>query len=40
MNYKHLAAKKLRDAIMEALDAVGLPDKTEQMPSDLSGGQA
>ena len=24
---------------MEALDAVGLPDKTDQMPADLSGGQ-
>jgi phospholipid/cholesterol/gamma-HCH transport system ATP-binding protein len=39
MNYKHLGSKEIKDAIMEALDAVGLPDKKDQMPSDLSGGQ-
>ncbi len=39
MNFKHLGRQETRDAVMEALDAVGLTDKTDQMPSDLSGGQ-
>jgi phospholipid/cholesterol/gamma-HCH transport system ATP-binding protein len=39
MNFKHLGRKEIKDAVMEALDAVGLTDKTDQMPSDLSGGQ-
>ena len=39
MNFKHLGKKEIKDAVMEALDAVGLTDKTDQMPSDLSGGQ-
>jgi phospholipid/cholesterol/gamma-HCH transport system ATP-binding protein len=39
MNVKHLTKKEIDDAVMEALDAVGLKDKVRQMPSDLSGGQ-
>jgi len=39
MNFKHLGSKEIKDAVMEALDAVGLPDKTGEMPADLSGGQ-
>jgi len=39
MNRKHLTKKELSDAVDEVLDAVGLSDKREQMPSDLSGGQ-
>jgi phospholipid/cholesterol/gamma-HCH transport system ATP-binding protein len=39
MNFQHLSIKEIKDAVMEALDAVGLPDKTGQMPADLSGGQ-
>ena len=39
MNRKQLTKKEISDAIDEVLDAVGLSDKREQMPSDLSGGQ-
>ncbi|MBK5286693.1 MAG: ATP-binding cassette domain-containing protein [Bacteroidia bacterium] len=39
MNVKHLTKKEIDAAVMEALDAVGLEDKINQMPSDLSGGQ-
>jgi len=39
MNMKNLSKKNIDDAIEEVLDAVGLKDKINQMPSDLSGGQ-
>jgi phospholipid/cholesterol/gamma-HCH transport system ATP-binding protein len=39
MNFKHLKEKEVDQAVEEALSAVGLLDKLEQMPSDLSGGQ-
>ena len=39
MNNKHLGRKDINKAVEEVLDAVGLKDKLNQMPSDLSGGQ-
>ena len=39
MNIKNLGKKEVADAVYEVLDAVGLKDKLNQMPSDLSGGQ-
>lgn len=39
MNFKHLKEKEVDQAVEEALSAVGLLDKLEQMPADLSGGQ-
>ncbi|HOZ50512.1 MAG TPA: ATP-binding cassette domain-containing protein [Chitinophagaceae bacterium] len=39
MNTKHLTSKEIDMAVDEALDAVGLKDKRNQMPADLSGGQ-
>jgi phospholipid/cholesterol/gamma-HCH transport system ATP-binding protein len=39
MNFKHLKEKAVDQAVEEALSAVGLLDKLEQMPADLSGGQ-
>jgi len=39
MNRKHLTKKEIAVAVDEVLDAVGLKDKKEQLPSDLSGGQ-
>jgi len=38
-NFKHLTSKEIDTAVIEVLDAVGLREKIEQMPSDLSGGQ-
>ena len=39
MNVKNLTTKQVDDAVAEALDAVGLKDKIDEMPADLSGGQ-
>jgi phospholipid/cholesterol/gamma-HCH transport system ATP-binding protein len=39
MNMKDLSKKEINDAVGEVLEAVGLKDKMERMPSDLSGGQ-
>lgn len=39
MNKKNLSKKEIDTAVEEVLDAVGLKDKINEMPSDLSGGQ-
>jgi phospholipid/cholesterol/gamma-HCH transport system ATP-binding protein len=39
MNFKTLSKKEINTAIEEVLDAVGLKNKMNEMPSDLSGGQ-
>jgi len=39
MNFKNLTKKEIDNAVEEVLDAVGLKNKINQMPSDLSGGQ-
>ncbi len=39
MNFKNLRKKEVDSAVQEVLEAVGLHDKINQMPSDLSGGQ-
>jgi phospholipid/cholesterol/gamma-HCH transport system ATP-binding protein len=39
MNFKSLTKKEIDIAVEEVLDAVGLLDKINQLPSDLSGGQ-
>jgi phospholipid/cholesterol/gamma-HCH transport system ATP-binding protein len=39
MNVKNLAKAEVDHAVNEVLDAVGLANKSKQMPSDLSGGQ-
>lgn len=39
MNRKNLTKKEIAMAVDEVLEAVGLKDKKEQLPSDLSGGQ-
>jgi phospholipid/cholesterol/gamma-HCH transport system ATP-binding protein len=39
MNFKDLKKAQVNEAVEEALEAVGLLNKIEQMPADLSGGQ-
>lgn len=39
MNMKNLNKNEIREAVEGVLEAVGLKDKLNQMPSDLSGGQ-
>ena len=39
MNIKHLSKKEVTYAVEEVLEAVGLKDKINAMPADLSGGQ-
>ena len=39
MNVKNLTKAEVDHAVNEVLDAVGLANKSKQMPSDLSGGQ-
>ena len=39
MNVKNLTRKEINKKVDEVLDDVGLKDKINQMPSDLSGGQ-
>jgi len=39
MNTRNLPKKEVDHAVHEVLEAVGLEDKKNQMPSDLSGGQ-
>lgn len=39
MNSKNLSKKEVDKAVNEVLNSVGLLDKINQMPSDLSGGQ-
>ncbi|MFT6883247.1 MAG: phospholipid/cholesterol/gamma-HCH transport system ATP-binding protein [Marinoscillum sp.] len=39
MNVKNLTKKEVRYAVDEVLEAVGLKEKGNQMPADLSGGQ-
>jgi phospholipid/cholesterol/gamma-HCH transport system ATP-binding protein len=39
MNVKNLSKKEIDSSVESVLDAVGLLEKIEQMPSELSGGQ-
>jgi len=39
MNFKNLSKKEIDTAVAEVLDAVGLKNKINEMPADLSGGQ-
>jgi phospholipid/cholesterol/gamma-HCH transport system ATP-binding protein len=39
MNVKNLSKKDIANSVEEVLEAVGLIDKIDEMPGDLSGGQ-
>lgn len=39
MNMKNLSKQDITNAVVEVLDAVGLENKMNEMPADLSGGQ-
>lgn len=39
MNKKNISKQEIDNAVHEVLDAVGLLDKIDEMPSELSGGQ-
>lgn len=39
LNFKQMSRNEIDHAVEDVLDAVGLSDKINQMPSDLSGGQ-
>jgi phospholipid/cholesterol/gamma-HCH transport system ATP-binding protein len=39
MNKKDLSKQEISNAVLEVLDAVGLENKINDMPADLSGGQ-
>lgn len=39
MNMKNIGKQEIAAAVEEVLEAVGLTEKMEQMPADLSGGQ-
>ena len=39
MNMKNLSKQDIANAVLEVLDAVGLENKMNDMPADLSGGQ-
>lgn len=39
MNKKHITKKEMNMAVEEVLTAVGLEEKADQMPAELSGGQ-
>jgi len=39
MNVKSLSKQEINKSVEEVLDAVGLKEKMDEMPSDLSGGQ-
>jgi phospholipid/cholesterol/gamma-HCH transport system ATP-binding protein len=39
MNKKNISRQKVNESVAEVLDAVGLMDKINEMPADLSGGQ-
>jgi phospholipid/cholesterol/gamma-HCH transport system ATP-binding protein len=38
-NERHIPQAKINEAVEDVLDAVGLKDTADQMPSELSGGQ-
>lgn len=39
MNIKNISKQEIDKSVTEVLEAVGLEDKIDQMPADLSGGQ-
>jgi len=38
-NKRHISGKEIDDSVKEVLEAVGLSDTINQLPSELSGGQ-